>query len=157
MTTTNLVWHYTVNNSMSGILQDGEIKPADIYVDTSKERPITWFSKDPFWERTVFKGFRTSAGIVDLDMGGMLAHGIRLFRIGVRCSVAPHNWTALRLLSGMDSRIANGLVRSAKERGANPQDWFGSFESVTSDKWESIEEFLNGKWTSFATKAERAA
>lgn len=141
----NIVWHYTHNNSMFGILKDWQIKPATTFVDTSKEQPIVWFSKNPHWERTVARPFD--------PVKCTLAPGTRLFRIGVPRSVAPHNWTALRLLSGMDSRTANGLVRTAKEWGADPLDWFGSFESVASDKWESVEEFLKGKWMSFMERA----
>jgi hypothetical protein len=49
-----LLWHYTHNLSMDGILKSGCVDVAPIGV-TDSEKPVAWFSADQWWERTVRK------------------------------------------------------------------------------------------------------
>jgi hypothetical protein len=39
----------------------------------------------------------------------------------------------------MESRMANGLVRVARELGADPRDWGGTFEPVPIEVWGDIQ------------------
>ena len=57
-----------------------------------------------------------------------------------------HDWPALRRLSGMKSRMANGLVRVAREMGADLRDWCGTFEPVPMEVWGDIQVYEGGAW-----------
>ena len=140
------VWHYSIYPHLLSMLRDGFIKPATAFVKPP-ERPIVWFSKSQTWERSVTKGLRLPDGSsVTLDFHGMVSHGVRPVRIGVSPEVAPYDWPALRRLSGMESRMANGLVRVARELGADPRDWCGTFEPVPMEVWGDIQVYDGGAW-----------
>ena len=123
------VWHYSMYPQLLTMLRDGFIRPATTFVEPP-ERPIVWFSKSQTWERTVTKGVRLPDGSsVTLVFRGMLSHGVRPVRIAVSPEIAPYDWPALRRLSGMESRMANGRVRVAGELGADPRRWRGTLPS----------------------------
>lgn len=146
-----LVWHYTFDQSFSAILKDGFIRPADGLIGPN-ERPITWFSREQYWEPTVYKGVLKADGTpVLLNMTGLLDYGVQLFRIGVDSSDAPHRWSDLKALSGMPSQVASGLARTARQVGANPSRWHGTFETVPVQRWKAVEYFNPGadSWASF--------
>jgi hypothetical protein len=46
----------------------------------------------------------------------------------------------------MESQMANGLVRVAREMGADPRDWFGTFEPVPIEVWGDIQVYDGGAW-----------
>jgi hypothetical protein len=135
------VWHYSVYAHLLTMLRDGFIRPATTFVKPP-ERPIVWFSKSQTWERTVTKGVRLPDGSsVTLDFRGMLSHGVRPVRIAVSPEIAPYDWPALRRLSGMESRMANGLVRVAGELGADPRNWRGTLPSRPSGTRQYLSEY----------------
>ena len=120
------------------------MEPATAFVEPP-EIPIVWFSRSQTWERTVNKGLRLPDGTsVTLDFRGMVSHGVRPVRIGVSPETAPYDWPALRRLSGMESRMANGLVRVARELGADPRDWCGTFEPVPMEVWGDLQIYHGG-------------
>jgi hypothetical protein len=77
--------------------------------------------------------------VVDAHFGG-------LWRIGVDESTAPHGWNRLVFLSRMHPATARGLEDAAKEEGADPSEWFGTFHPATSDKWTAVQRRVNGVW-----------
>ena len=90
------------------------------------ERPILWFSTNPYWERSVMKAVKApDARLQDLSMAEMLKMGIYLFRIGVHRQFAPHTWKALKELSGIDPKTARSLKKAAKSVAAVPYEWCG--------------------------------
>jgi hypothetical protein len=116
---TRLLWHYTHESPFFAIMSEGLIRPATAHVGP-EELPITWFSNQQLWEPSVFKGkLQPNGRIKDLDMAGMLASNIRLFRFGVDFATAPYCWSELQELSGMDPWIAAGIARSARRRGGS--------------------------------------
>jgi hypothetical protein len=137
-----LLWHYTVDHNVGGIFRCGYVDVARILV-VPPEKPVAWFSADQYWERTVVKAFPNGS------MQGMLRAGISLYRIGVLPEAAPLNWTAIRKLSGMTASTAKLLLRNAKELGANPWHWYGSFSPVLESQWQVVETFKDG-WTEVA-------
>jgi hypothetical protein len=146
------VWHYTIGNHLLMILESGATLPATAHVPPG-ERPIVWFSTNPYWEKTVTKGLLQSDGTVcNLGMRGMLNYGPQLFRIAVPAEAAPHNWPALRKLSGMNPRFAAGLARIARRWHAHPNEWRGTFYPVPSSTWISVEEFREKSWQPFLTR-----
>ena len=59
-------------------------------------------------------------------------------RFGVAPETAPRDWRALKELSGMSGRMAQGLYREAIARGARPGQWWGTFEPVPRSQWTPL-------------------
>jgi hypothetical protein len=147
MAETTILWHYTFLPHLESILRDGLIKPATALVEPP-ERPIVWFRKNQFWERTVTKGMKLANGrLLELDFNAMMAHGMFPVRIGVRPETAPHDWLALRTLGRIEPEMADGLSRAAHQVGADAQDWFGTFTPVPMEGWVDLQVYKNDAWT----------
>jgi len=139
-------WHYTVGNCLTSILKDGIIKPADTFVPED-QRPIVWFSTAPDWEYTANKAWRNPDGvIIPLTRKGTAKYGGGLVRIGVAPYTAPYNWGALKQLSPIPPRLAKSLRRTAERDGADPKDWWGTFDPVPRSQWISIQRHVDGQW-----------
>jgi hypothetical protein len=122
------------------------IKPASMYLQPG-ERPIVWFSKEQFWEPTVTKGWRLKDGtVLNLKMDDMLKWDILLVRIGFDPEIAPYVWGQLKALSGLSSDITKNLASTARECGANPSRWRGTFNrsQSTSGKRSRYSKVGNG-------------
>ena len=146
MAETTILWHYTFLPHLESILRDGLIRPATALVEPP-ERPIVWFSRNQFWERTVTKGMKLASGrSLELDFNAMVAHGVFPVRIGVLPETAPHDWLALRTISRMEPAMADGLVRVAEEVRADPRDWYGTFKPVAMKEWVDLQVFKSDVW-----------
>lgn len=143
---TRTKWHYTVLQHIIQIDNDGVIKPATAGVPQD-EKPIVWFSTNQDWEPTANKCAVNGDGlIIDLNKEQTEMLGGGLVRIGVDAETAPYDWRALKELSGMSGRIAQGLYDAAIACGARPGDWWGTFDPVPRSKWTAAEVFKNGSW-----------
>ena len=127
-------------------MADGFIKPADIGIAPG-EKPVVWFSANQFWEETVWKVWVSEDNKTtrELSMGGL--HDVcGIYRIGVAAETAPLTWDDIKTTSGMPEASANGLQRVARERGAKPKEWRGTFKPVPKDKWIAVEKFDGLAW-----------
>ncbi len=136
---TQVLWHYTIAAYLESIIKDGFIYPATAGVPKG-ERPIVWLSSNMLWEQTANKGGASSMEETAQVGGGLV-------RIGVQPETALP-WLKLKRLSRMQEWMATALVRSAKEMGANPFEWWGTFTPVSQSKWTAIETWSNGSWAS---------
>jgi hypothetical protein len=140
------LWHYTTGRCFQSIVVDGEIRTATAFVNI-REKPITWFSLNQRWEPTANKALITSDGtIIRLNMEQTAELDGGLVRIGVAPETAPHDWKALRELSGMTSKVAERLYRAAIDQGGRPGEWRGTFAPVPREKWVAVEVFHEGAW-----------
>lgn len=139
------VWHYTKGRLLPAILADGLIKPATAFVPVN-EKPIVWFSTNQHWERTMAPGKDFGRHWYSMEE---TASKFGLARIGVDPDIAPYDFSALRELSGMTSAVANGLVKAAKKRYAEPREWRGTFEPVPRHLWIAIEIWRDGAWVRY--------
>lgn len=69
-----------------------------------------------------------------------------LVRFAVAPETAPHDWRALKDLSGMAVREAQHLYREGINQGARPGDWWGTFEPVPRSKWTAVQVYESGEW-----------
>lgn len=113
------LWHYTIGFHYERILAEGLIKPATAGIDPG-ERLIVWFSKNQIWEPTAQKGDFTKEEMHE-RLGGLI-------RIGVAPETAPYDWNAVKRLSGVSSRMANGMYWAGINHGSRPGDWRGTFD-----------------------------
>jgi hypothetical protein len=146
MAETIILWHYTFLPHLESILRDRLIKPGTALFEPP-ERPIVWFSRNQFCERTVTKEMRFSdRRSIELDFNAMVNHGAFPVRIGVLPETGPHDWLALRTLSRMKPQMADGLVRVAQEVGADTRDWGGTFNPVANTEWVDLQVFKSDVW-----------
>jgi hypothetical protein len=55
----------------------------------------------------------------------------------------------------MEPRMASALAISARDMGAMPELWRGTFEAVTREHWDSVESFDGKKWRPIAVPPGR--
>jgi hypothetical protein len=142
-------WHYTVGAKLTLILGDGMIKPATSGVPRG-ERPIVWFSTNQDWEPTADKSVMDEHGtLIHLDREKTAEMAGGLARISVAAETAPHDWQAIKELSGMTGWVAQGLYKTGIKKGSRPGDWWGSFDPVPRSKWLAIQVHRDGSWVNF--------
>lgn len=144
--TTRTRWHYTTGENFISIVSDGVIRTATDGVPPG-ERPIVWFSTHPVWEPTACKGAMDENGRrFWLTMDQTREFGGGLVRFAVEAETAPHDWRALKELSGMPGWMAQHLYREGIRQGARPGDWWGTFEPVQRSKWIAVQVYQAGEW-----------
>lgn len=146
MSTTPLLWHYTIGQNYKLILADKMIKPSSAYTGTN-EFPVIWFSRNQVWDSSATKGIDQPDGAwKQLTLEELREVGGGLFRIGVARETAPHNWDEFVRLSGMPRDRALGMRKVAKDKGASHKDWFVSFDPVERAKWVTVGLWENNQW-----------
>jgi hypothetical protein len=148
MSTTLLLWHYTIGQNYRLILAHKAIKPSSAYTGT-KEWPVVWFSRNQVWESSATKGLEKPDGTwQQLTLDELRDVGGGLYRIGVAREAAPHNWDDFVRASGIATQVAADLKRAAKQKGASHKDWFASFDPVDSLQWLAVEAWEDHQWIS---------
>lgn len=142
-----LLWHYTTGEKFVAIVEEGLIKPTACRIGP-RERPAVWFSTNQWWERTASKILESGGKLKALSMLETGAYGKGLVRFGVADETAPVSWSQFRTLSGVSPETYRNLARAGKKHGADPREWFASFEPVGKDKWLAVEVFQDAKWMS---------
>jgi hypothetical protein len=145
----DLVWHYTTGDCFRGILTDMEIRPATALV-AKGETPVVWFSTNQAFERSALKGLEPTGGgprrTATMDEMDRLGGG--LFRIGVHKSIAPFDWWEFKRRSRIKEGIAKGLVKAARQLGANPAEWRVAFGPVSlTTTAVCLQRLVAGEWS----------
>ena len=78
----NLAFHYTTGYCFEKIVVDQSLKPATAFVPRN-EKPILWFSSDPYWENTANKAIMENGNIRKLTMKETMLRGGGLIRFGI--------------------------------------------------------------------------
>ena len=126
----SIAWHYTVGVHFENICASGVILPATAYVPR-RERPIVWFTSRDTFEPTACKIWRNRDGtVVLLGIEQTAELGGGLVRLGVpSATLIP--WRRLPVAARMDLRHALTLEKIARQKGSDPDAWFGTFEPVS--------------------------
>lgn len=146
------LWHYTTSVHIQEIFNSGALKPTAIRVDKG-ERPALWFSTNPDWERTVSKRLKidgVEGGITPpLQRDELAKAGITPVRIKVDAgSVRVVDWKRFKQVSGIRIQTAQSLEESAMKEGANPSEWYATFDQVPLDKWTTLDFWIDDHWVS---------
>jgi hypothetical protein len=150
-----MFWHYTHGDKAKSILADGLIRTTAVYIE-EKERPVAWFSSEPYWEPTANKMRLPKAvierGVVSSDdprrtVGMMELFGqAGIYRFGVAEETAPLTWGDFKSQSGISNRMARGLEKAATDQGAYVDKWRASFEDIPRTAWARVDRFDGDKW-----------
>lgn len=124
-----LAWHYTPGVRFKGIVDAGFIRPAVAGVPEN-EKPVVWFSLNPYFEETARKIFTDGRGnqrVLLMEETRSLGEG--LYRLGV----APKSLLtgeALRMRARIKRETWAQLSARARAIGSDPSSWFGSLTPV---------------------------
>jgi hypothetical protein len=142
----NLYYHYTTIENLQKILASGEISLATAGVEKN-EKPAAWVSSNSQWENTVNK-FRIIANgtISILSFEEMIKYGIARIQIAEDKNLV--HFGKFFFQSNMKKSTFNALIKSGKERGANPKEWFASFQPISQNQWKKVEIYKDDKWLS---------
>ena len=106
--------------------------------------PIVWLSLNQSWKPTANKVWQQDGRLCLLTREQTEALGGGLVRIGVAPETAPHDWQALKELSGMSSETAQSLYNAAIKKGSRPGQWRGTFDAVPRSQWIAVEVVQDG-------------
>src|SRR5262245_32626660 len=141
-----ILWHYTHGFRLRGILRDGMIKLATEGAPADGKFAV-WFSSNQQWEESANQRTNNYHGTPGRGTKETTHHfGGGLARVGVRPETAPHDWNAFKELSGVPARLAKGMHLAGIGAGADPGEWFASFEAVPREKWVAVERWDGKRW-----------
>jgi hypothetical protein len=127
-----IAWHYTNGLKLPLIRESGCLRPTDVGIGPA-ERPVLWFSTAPYWEPTSAKGW--SQPFQDgpprtLSMQENAERGEGLYRFGLPAS-ALIRWPEIGKRAGIKAALRNSLMRVGRKQGANPAQWYGTFQEIS--------------------------
>lgn len=141
-------WHYTVYRSLRGILEDGEIKVTELHFEYCG-MPGAWLSTNSIWEETVRKAFKDSVtGKVSkaLSRDDLFKRGEPPVRVEIDPKlVSIRKWKNHKKKSGISKKLAKGLEDVGKKWGANPDEWYVSYQPIPVTSWLYPIEIWSGK------------
>ena len=136
-----VLYHYTVMEHFKKIVESEKIKRATKHLGP-KEKPAVHLSSNPEWEMTVKK---TPLGLSDAV--GLRNHShlipVRIKIEAEACNIIP--WRVFKKRSGISAKMARFLEKRGKEMGADPKQWYCSFEDIPLGVCLSVE-FWDGEW-----------
>ncbi len=127
------LWHYTATRRLAKIIESRKIMATSMGIEPM-EHPVVWFSSNPDFEQSARNEIR------DKDNGSARPEATReeMFRAGfppVRIEINTSkvrvlDWEGYKKMSGISEEAALGLEKAGVEKGAEPSEWYVSFESV---------------------------
>ncbi len=137
MNMVSLAWHYTITPIYFEILKSGYLKPSDSYL-TPGEKPVLWFSSNPFWEETASKSLKDHGMTIHLSMEetAQKAGGLVRFAFPLELLV---RWPRIGQQANIKSKERKILEEAGIRRGADPRQWYGTLERINVDDCIAIE------------------
>lgn len=142
------MWHYTTKERLEVIIKSGELKASGANKTQSNEKATLWFSKNPFWENTATKLINTPQGIKLMTKQEQYEF-CGLGRIKLLNGVKLYNWKQFKEFGGAKIKVLRKLEEQGVRLGANPNDWYWTFDNVKSENWDSIEFWNGSDWESY--------
>ena len=146
------LWHYTLarDSHLGAIRRSGRINPEQVEWALA---PAVWLSTDQHFEPTACKGKFVGQTRVTCTVDEMLPVAAR---IGIR-SDCPNllRWrdfkteaTARFGASGHQKigKQFRNMEKVARDQGADPINWYASFDPIPVEQWTRIETFADGRW-----------
>jgi len=134
------LYHYTFGRALPGIVEDGEIGVAEALPGT--DAPVVWLSTRASFEPSVVRWMSEDGRRRELQPDELAERGQGLFRIEIDPSVEAMPWRELLAWAEVPDAVARSLEQEARERGADPDDWWCSATAVPRSRWASIELWL---------------
>lgn len=136
------LWHYTTLHRFFEIWQCKELRPST-YAPPDNFTPTLWFSTHPHYEQTARK--RAQGRVERFTMAEM--HVL----LGLARIEAPDDLNFMHFgqwaqAVSMSDEARISFVQGDIELGANPGDWYASFEILPKTRWKSVEIWNGITW-----------
>jgi len=143
-----LVHHYTDLSKFRPILDSNSIKVSRYDKLYGASKPAVWFSSNPIFEISMFKGERKVNGEIDYFLTPVkMAENIGLIRLSFNRTISFHTWAKYKHEVKKDGpELLKGLEDNAIKHGSNPNEWYACFSPVSLDKVVSIGIYIEGTW-----------
>jgi hypothetical protein len=134
-----MLWHYTVFIHAEKICVDGRISVATERVFDQK--CAVWFSKASRWEPTANQVVGLEDGTIRFgNTIDTFVVGGGLVRFGIGSTAAPVSWKEFKQTGGITMRETRALESAGRKVGADPINWFCSYEAIPRKNWCCIAE-----------------
>lgn len=137
-----LIWHYTVQPMLERILRDGVIRRATAGLRPG-ERAAVWLSARPVWEPTATRWRRDASGAFRPSTAEEMT-AIGYARIGVAATSVRTTWAQHRRFGGLLWADAEAIERSARQQGANPDEWRATYKDIARAQWCAVQTSADG-------------
>jgi hypothetical protein len=135
----NILWHYTVVNSLQKILADGAIRPSPLGA-AKGQKGVVWFSLAEDWDPSANRWWRSPEGTAkQLGKDQTIVLGSGLARIGVAPGLATIDWKTYKEQSGAPPKVVRVVYDAAIKAGSRPSLWYATFASVPRSEWKAVE------------------
>lgn len=131
------LYHYTLGRVMPAIVGDGELGVAEALPGT--DAPVVWLSTRASFEPSVVRSVLEDGRRRELGAAELAERGQGLFRIEVDPAVGVMSWRELVAWAEVPAAVVEHLERDARERGADPDDWWCCPTAIPRSRWRSIE------------------
>lgn len=140
-------WHYTISQTLQKIIETGEIKKNIPHIEDS---PVVCVSSNSFWEETVRKAIRdpkTGEMTDPLSRDELFKKGYTPVRIEMNMEIVIlHSWVEHHKKKGhITKELAESLENKGIEWGANPNQWWVSYQSIPLSDCLRPDEIWNGR------------
>ena len=144
------LYHYTTGNKLAPIMASGKLQPSAAPPWSPNERPVLWFSSSAIYEFSALKAIMKPDGerVFSFSELSRVAGICRFVLHGGAGMLAMQRWPHVAKRAGMSYPESLRLAAAGINMGANPDDWYGTFqecplETVTFDwltpcGWESM-------------------
>lgn len=119
-----ICWHYTIGRYVPLIAESGVLELAAGGVHPP-EKPILWFSSNPFWEVTASK-WNGKGRVYTMEE---MAQAVGVVRFGISCERLIR-WPEVGKRANMNFEIRKRLMKWGRSQGANPSEWYGSLTPI---------------------------
>lgn len=142
------MWHYTTKDRLDEIIESMELRPSGANKTQANEKATLWFSKNPNWENTATKLLNTPQGIKLMTKQEQYEF-CGLGRIQLLSGVKLYSWKNFKEFGGGKIKNIRKLELQGIKLGANPSDWYWTFDKVGIEKWSSVEYWDGNSWKKY--------
>ena len=151
-----LVYHYTHLIAGGTIIQDGYLKVSD-WERKQGLKTSLWFSKHDIYEPSALKQYQDENGVKIFKTIKEQANMVGCVRFGFDDSdFNLHSWKEYGVLVNLDRQKRRAMEKIHKKHGANPSDWFCSFNDMKVEDMSSVEIWTN-KWVEWTEENLKTA
>jgi len=126
------IWHYTLHPYLESLLTKGVILPSKSYFI---ELEVVWLSINSKWEETITNNISHL-----LNKNGLFKLGIRPLRIEINPDLVKlQKWSDVIEHIDVSEESIKGLESLARQWGANPDQWYITYEAIPLENCISIE------------------
>lgn len=142
------LYHYTIGIKLPSIYAEGYLRLAP-RKPRYPERGVVWLSSNSHYELSALKAGMTPDGVMSvMTLEQMRVAGSGLYRFVVTPALLTeplYPWDVLKVRARIKDKVRATMVRTARECGANPAEWFGVMAPL-SVAGLSLEVFEGSVW-----------